>query len=93
VTYAHHLSERWSVELEHGRDELNHPRPFTQSFIGGTESGRRQDDIRINAVSGVWRVKKGTRVGLRLEQWIRTSNFDLADVERRMVSTFVEYNY
>ncbi|MBI4169052.1 MAG: outer membrane beta-barrel protein [Acidobacteria bacterium] len=89
LTYAHHLSRRWSFELEHGRDTNDYPLPLLQ----GPAVRLRRDDVTIDAASGLLWVKEGTRLGLRVEHWSRDSTILSDEVRRRSVSTFVEYNY
>ncbi len=91
AAYAHALSDRWSVELEHGQDRVDYPTPTT--LPSGPGTGVRSDRITINALAGLLRVQPGTRVGLRLEQWTRASTFGLEEVRRNVLSSFVEYNY
>lgn len=89
--YANALSDRWSVELEHGQERVDYPTPMALSSGSGTAV--RSDRITINALAGLFRVQPGTRVGLRLEQWNRASTFELEEARRYMLSSFVEYNY
>lgn len=91
ATYAHSISDRWSAELEHGEDRVDYPQPIALSSGPGT--ALRRDRITISALAGLLRVRPGTRVGLRLEQWNRHSTFGLEDVGRYALSSFVEYNY
>ena len=89
--YAHSISDRWSVDLEHGQDRVDYPTPI--ALPTGPETGVRSDRITINALAGLLRVQPGTRIGLRLEQWNRSSTFEAEAVQRYMLSSFVEYNY
>lgn len=91
ASYAHALSDRWGVELEHGQDRVDYPKPM--ALPSGSGTAQRSDRITLNALAGLFRVQPGTRVGLRLEQWNRASTFGLEEARRHVLSTFVEYNY
>ena len=91
ASYANAISDRWSVDLEHGQDTVDYPTPM--ALPSGSGTAVRSDRITINALAGLFRVQPGTRVGLRLEQWNRASTFGLEEARRYMLSSFVEYNY
>lgn len=91
--YTHHFTRRWGMELQHGREGLEYPRPFAQELAGGVESGKRRDDLTTNALSGFVKLGGGTRFGVKLARWERESTIQAADTKQNVVSTFLEHSF